>query len=177
MKATGIVRRIDDLGRIVIPKEIRREFRIREGESLEIFVDNDNIVLRKHSPMEQLKEFASKYIDSIYPMIKQNILITDRDSIIAGAGPLKSKYFEKYISEYLENLLLRRDAFVERHIKEIEISPNIKEEGIYSISPIIVNGDAIGLVIIFSSTDDNLTFIDEKVTDIMANFLSKHIEG
>lgn len=177
MKATGVVRRIDDLGRIVIPKEIRRAFRIREGESLEIFVDEDSIILKKHSPMEQLKEFAIKYIDSIYPMIKQNILITDRDNFIASAGPIKNKYFGEDISEYLESLLLRRDTFIERHIKEIELSPNIKEEGIYSISPIIVNGDAIGLVIIISSNENETLFIEEKTTDIIAKFLSKHIEG
>ncbi len=177
MKATGIVRRIDDLGRIVIPKEIRRTFRIREGESLEIFIDdNNNIILKKHSPMEPLKEFALKYVESIYPLIKQNIIITDRDKILAVAGPDKEKYTGKYISQYLEDFLLRRDNFVEKYKKEVEFTPGVKEEAIYSISPIVVNGDAIGLVIIFTNNDDT-TFIENKTTNIAAQFLSKNVES
>ncbi|MGI6324863.1 MAG: stage V sporulation T C-terminal domain-containing protein [Bacilli bacterium] len=176
MKATGIVRRIDNLGRIVIPKEIRRTFRIREGESLEIFVDGDNIVLRKHSPMETLKDFAGKYVESIYPMVKQNIMITDRDTIIAIAGANKDKYLNKYISQYLEDALLRRDTFMERHKKEVEFSPGLIENVAFSLSPIIVNGDAVGLVIIFTENND-LSFIDNKTTEIAAQFLSKNIEN
>ncbi len=177
MKATGIVRRIDDLGRIVIPKEIRRNFRIREGETLEIFTDeSDNIILKKYSPMKTLKEFANEYIESIYSMIKQNIMITDRDTIIAVAGPLKEKYINKNISEYLEHAILRRDSFNEKYKKEIKFIPNVKEEAAFSISPIIVNGDVIGLVVIFTD-NSNLTFIENKTADIAAQFLRKNIEN
>jgi len=177
MKATGIVRRIDDLGRIVIPKEMRRTFRIREGESLEIFTDeNNNIILKKYSPMKSLKEFAGKYVESIYPMVKKNIMITDRDNIIAVAGPFKEKYIEKYISSYLENTILRRDTFNEKYKKEIEFTPGIKEEVAFSISPIIVNGDSIGLVIIFTA-DNDISFIENKTTEIAAQYLSKNVES
>jgi AbrB family transcriptional regulator (stage V sporulation protein T) len=93
VKATGIVRRIDDLGRIVIPKEIRRILRIRNGESLEIYIDEPElIVLKKFSPMSELEDFAKEYVDSIYTTVKHNIVITDRDKIIAVAGPLRKKY-------------------------------------------------------------------------------------
>ena len=177
MKATGIVRRIDDLGRIVIPKEIRRTFRIREGESLEIFIDdNENIILKKHSPMEPFIEMAGKYVESIYPMVKQNIIITDRDKIIAVAGPLKDKYLNKYISPYLEEAILRRNTFIEKHKKEVEFTPGIIEEVFFAMSPIIINGDSIGMVIIFTNNDD-LSFIENKTVTIAAQFLSKNIEN
>ena len=176
MKETGIVRRIDDLGRIVIPKELRRTLRIREGESLEIFVENNNIVLKKHSAMDNMEEFSRKYVESIYATVKQNILITDRDNIIAAAGPIKKKYVDKPISEYLENSINRRDNFIERHKREVEFSPGLKEETTYSMSPIIINGDSVGLVIIFSD-DKDLSGIEEKTTQIAAQFIGKHIEN
>lgn len=177
MKQTGIVRRIDDLGRLVIPKEIRRTMRIRDGESLEIFIDeSNNIVLKKYSPMNDFEDFAKKYIDSIYNTVKQNIIITDRDNIIAIVGSLKKKYIGKPISEYLESAILRRDNFIERHKKIIELSPGMKEEATYAFSPIVINGDSIGLVLIMS-LDSILTDAEEKTTQIAAQFLGKHIEN
>ena len=89
MKATGVVRRIDDLGRIVIPKEIRRNLRIRDGESLEIFVDGDNIVLKKYSIMKNIDEYASNLVDSLYSLVKKSVVITDCDSVIACSGNVK----------------------------------------------------------------------------------------
>ena len=109
-------------------------------------------------------------------MVKQNIMITDRDTIIAIAGANKNKYLNKYISQYLEDALLRRDTFMERHKKEVEFSPGLIENVAFSLSPIIVNGDAVGLVIIFTENND-LSFIDNKTTEIAAQFLSKNIEN
>lgn len=176
MKATGVVRRIDDLGRIVIPKEIRRTLRIREGDPLEVYVDNDGeVILKKYSHMGDLAEFAEEYVESIYSTVKQNIFITDRDKIIACAGPLKKKYINKSISEFLVRSIERRDNFIERHKKDIELIDGNVENGTFCISAIIANGDSVGLVIILSDTED-LTDIEEKTTQIAAQFLGKQIE-
>jgi AbrB family transcriptional regulator (stage V sporulation protein T) len=176
MKATGIVRRIDDLGRIVIPKEIRRSLRIRNGESLEIFIEKSGvIVLKKFSPMSDLEDFSKEYADSIFSMVKHNVFITDRDKIIAVAGSLKKKYLDKEISNYLENAILRRESFIERHKKTIQLTEDDSEEGSFAISSIITNGDSIGLVIILSE-DRELTDLEEKTAQIAAQFIGKYLE-
>ena len=93
MKATGIVRRIDDLGRVVIPKEIRRTLRIREGDPLEIFVDHDGeVILKKYSPIGELGDFAQEYADSLFEATGHIAIITDRDQIIAIAGASKKRF-------------------------------------------------------------------------------------
>ena len=102
MKTTGIVRRIDELGRIVIPKEIRKSLRIKEGESLEILIDNEDIILKKYSVIKNLNDFAQNITDSIYSFIKNNILITDTNSILAVSGPLKKELLNKSIGTDLE---------------------------------------------------------------------------
>lgn len=113
MKATGIVRRIDDLGRVVIPKEIRRTLRIREGDPLEIFVDRDGeVILKKYSPISELGDFAKEYAEALYDSLGHNVLVCDRDSIIAVAGVSKKEYLNKSVGDLIEkrwkieNLLL-----------------------------------------------------------------------
>ena len=105
MKNTGVVRRIDDLGRIVIPKEIRKTLRIKDGESLEIFLSSDNIVLKKYSPLEGLQNFYKTYTDSIYSEIGNNVIIVDRDKVVAVSGDLRKKYLDKGISSELDKLI------------------------------------------------------------------------
>ena len=96
MKATGIVRRIDDLGRVVIPKEIRRTLRIREGDPLEIFTDREGeIILKKYSPIGELTEFAGEYVESLFETTRHIAVITDRDGVIAVSGSSKKDYTEK----------------------------------------------------------------------------------
>lgn len=175
LKATGVVRRIDDLGRIVIPKEMRRTLRIREGEALEIFVDNDFVALKKYSPMTDLEDFAKILVDSVYGSMGENILVTDRDKYIAVAGSLKKKYTNKNISAYLESLLDKRSISIEKDFEELELSPGESEKGSYTIHPIIMNGDAIGLVIIFS-LDKVITDTEVKISQIISQILGKHIE-
>ena len=97
MKSTGVVRRVDDLGRIVIPKEIRRTLRIRDGESLEIFVDREMIALKKFSKMSDMNEVAQELVEIINATINKTVLITDRDRFIAGSGSLKKKYIDTNI--------------------------------------------------------------------------------
>lgn len=175
MKTTGVVRRIDDLGRIVIPKEIRRTLRIRDGESLEIYVDKEMVALKKYSPMDDLEDISKTFVDAIYQAVQQNILVTDRDTFVAVAGNLKKKYIGKTISPYLEQVIEEREVIVEKDAKALELVSGIEEETSYVIHPILVNGDSIGLVIILS-LDKPVTDIDEKIVQITSQFLEKHIE-
>src|SRR5574344_953646 len=128
MKTIGVVRRIDDLGRIVIPKEIRKSLRIKDGESLEIFLDSDNIVLKKYSPLGNLQDFYKSYVDSIYESIKENIMIVDRDSIVAVAGDLKRKYLDKNISSEIDEMIQKRSNVIEKDFKDISLITNINEK-------------------------------------------------
>lgn len=175
MKTTGVVRRIDDLGRIVIPKEIRRNLRIRDGESLEIFVEDEMIALKKYSSMNDLNDICKDLVNTINQVLLKNVLITDRDSVIAISGNNKNAYFKKNISKYLEEKLNDREIITEKSITEIEFIDGLKEKYSYTITPIITNGDLIGSVIIFSE-NENINDTDVKLASFAANFLGKHIE-
>ena len=175
MKSTGVVRRVDDLGRIVIPKEIRRTLRIRDGEALEIFVDSEMIALKKFSKMTDMTEVAKELVDIINGSINKTVLISDRDRFIAGSGSLKKAYVEKNISKELENIMNERKCVVETSKLSIELLDNIKESLSYVIYPIIMNGDAVGLVLVVSDKSD-LGQLEEKLVNIIAQFLGKHIE-
>ena len=110
MKATGIVRRIDDLGRVVIPKEIRRTLRIREGDPLEIFTDREGeIILKKYSPIGELGTFAKQYAESLAQVSGLMVCITDRDAVIAAAGGAKKDYMGKAVSQELEDIIQERE--------------------------------------------------------------------
>ena len=170
--STGIIRRIDELGRVVIPKEIRKNLRIKNGDNLEILVDGENITLRKYSQIENVTDIASLYVDSFYQVLKYNIIVTDTDKVVAIAGNLKKKYLNMGISDLLTNMIERRDSFVERKRSNIEISPGLIEYGYY-VASIINNGDSIGLVIILSLENPMLEQ-EEKLASILANMLSNY---
>lgn len=171
MKTTGIIRRIDDLGRIVIPKELRRTLRIKNGDSLEIFVDNEDIILKKYSPMESIEEAASKYVDSFNQVIKHSVIVTDKDRVIAASGSLKKKYLGKEITELTERGIERRDSFVERQKKTFSFVLGVEDFGYYSFSSIVYNGDAIGSVIIIS-VESPILESEEKLAVILSKLLS-----
>ena len=173
MKITGVVRRIDELGRIVIPKEIRKNLRIKNGDSLEIFLNDDDIVLKKYSPIETLENVLENYVDTFNQVMKHNIIVTDRDKVIAMAGNLKKKYLGRTISDFTDRSIERRDSFVERQKKSVEFVFDMSEICYYSFSSIVNNGDAIGSVIILS-TEIPITDAEEKMAVILAKILSKH---
>ncbi len=175
MKSTGVVRRVDDLGRIVIPKEIRRTLRIRDGESLEIFVDSEMIALKKFSKMSDMYDVTKELVDIINSNINKTVLITDRDRFIAGSGPLKKNYVDKNISGFLEKIMKDRKNVIETSLHPIELLENVKESLAYVIYPIIMNGDTIGLVLVISEKSD-IGQLEEKLVNITAQFLGKHIE-
>ena len=175
MKTTGIVRRIDDLGRIVIPKEIRKSLRINEGENVEIFIEDESIVLKKYSVLNKIENYADKFTEAIYSFLKYNVIITDTDSIIAFSGPLKKEYINKPISEYLTTCIKRRENLHEKYTKDIILTDGKTLEGTYCLSTIISEGDAVGLVIIVS-TDSQVNDTDMRICQIASKFLSKSLE-
>ena len=172
MKTTGIIRRIDELGRIVIPKEIRKSLRIKNGESLEVFLDGDSIILKKFSQIESLENISVDYVEAFNQIIKHNIIVTDRDKVVAVSGPLKKKYLGKNINEFTERSIERRDSFSEKQKKEFKIIENVEDVGYYTFVSIVNNGDAIGSVIIIS-TDVPITDTEDKLAIVLSNLLSK----
>lgn len=182
MKATGIVRRIDDLGRVVIPKEIRRTLRLREGTPLEIFTDREGeIILKKYSPMVELTTFATQYADAMSQSTGLMVCITDRDQVIAVSGGPKKDYFQKPISKQLENAITERMTVnAVRDDKNFIPTMTDEMEGVTAqvIAPIICEGDAIGAVIILSR-EQRARFGDTeiKLSTTAAGFLGRQMEG
>lgn len=178
MKATGIVRRIDDLGRVVIPKEIRRTLRIREGDPLEIFVAREGeVILKKYSPINELSHFATEYAEAIFDTVYFPIFICDRDEVIALSGDSKKEYMEQAVGSLVEEAINERKSSLVSEEIEVEVIRG-KEELIdgYAICPIIANGDAIGVVLIMSKEGKPLTEAEQKVAETAANFLGKQME-
>ncbi len=175
MKSTGVVRRIDDLGRVVIPKEIRKTLRIKNGESLEIFLSGDNIVLKKYSPLESLSAFYKDYADSIYSEIGNNIIIVDRDKVIAFSGDMEKKYLNKPISKKIDSIIQNRVVVTSEEKTKLSIILDSYINASYVIAPIITNSDVVGAVIIFSTTNKIDHFII-KTGIIASKFLGKYIE-
>jgi len=176
MKATGIVRRIDDLGRVVIPKEIRRTMRIREGEPLEIYVDREGeVILKKYSPINELGEFAKEYADSLYEALGHVVCIADRDEIIAVSGGFKKDLLKKPIGNILEETISNRQT----KVLEVEHGLTTDDRVQFKnsvVSPIIANGDAIGAVIITSSEEAKMGDLEKKLAETAASFLAKQME-
>ncbi|WIF95676.1 stage V sporulation protein T [Caminicella sporogenes] len=182
MKATGIVRRIDDLGRVVIPKEIRRTLRIREGDPLEIFTDREGeVILKKYSPISELNEFATEYVESLNEAINVIAIVTDRDNIIAVAGGSKKDYINKRVSEQLEKFMEQREIKVINEAEKLIPIINEEKDGRkYSsqvIAPITSHGDPIGAVVLLSKdTDKVMGEMEQKLAETAAGFLGKQME-
>lgn len=180
MKATGIVRRIDELGRVVVPKEIRRTLKIREGDSLEIFTDSSGeIILKKYSPIGEMTEFAKMYVEAISNATGHTVIITDRDMVIAAAGNGKNDLLGKVITKQLENVIDERVIYNSELNKTIvKIVENMPiDEGGEIICPIICEGDVIGAVIIISKVKGKMNEIEIKLGSVAAGFLAKQMEN
>lgn len=177
MKATGIVRRIDDLGRVVVPKEIRRTLRIREGDPLEIFVDREGeVILKKYSPIRELSDFAKEYAEALYDSLGHLILICDRDSYIAATGSSKKEYYQKKVSAYMENVMEGRTSVLQNGDNTAVFIEGTEEvNASFAIGPIIAGGDPIGAVVILSK-DTKLGEIEKNAAKIAANFFARQME-
>lgn len=181
MKATGIVRRIDDLGRVVVPKEIRRTLRIREGDPLEIFTDREGeVILKKYSPIGELSAFSGEYAESLAQSTGYTVCITDTDQVIAAAGSGKKDLQDQTISEALEQVLSARETVLaengEKRYRQIVERP-VKEYAFQAISPIICGGDAIGTVVLLTK-DGGRRFgeLERILVQTAADFLGKQME-
>ena len=181
MKATGIVRRIDDLGRVVIPKEIRRTMRIREGDPLEIFTDREGeIILKKYSPIGELSAFARQYADSLSQTAGCLVCICDMDQIVAAAGSGKKDFQEKYIARPLEKALEeRKDILASEGEKRFIRVTGEEDDGCTQqvICPILCEGDVIGGVMILGKDEKRkLGETELKLASCAAGFLGRQME-
>ena len=180
MKATGIVRRIDDLGRVVIPKEIRRTLRIREGDPLEIFTDREGeIILKKYSPIGEMNTFARQYAESLAQVSGRTALIADRDQFIAVAGGMKN-LLGKNISTQLENVIEKRQLIMAGKEERAFVAMAEGEEAEYeqeAICPIICEGDVIGSVILLSTdSKKKMGEVEQKLVQSAGGFLGRQME-
>lgn len=184
MKATGVVRRIDDLGRIVIPKEIRRTLRIKEGDPLEIFTDKEGeVILKKYSPIGELSEFATGYAETLSKTTGHIACITDKDSVIAVSGGSKKEFLEQSLSSELEKIMENKEIYTSKENNELSVpitqNDNNKERRYNSqvIYPIISDGDVIGSVILLAKEQNTkMGDMELKVVQSAAGFLSSQME-
>lgn len=181
MKATGIVRRIDDLGRIVIPKEIRRTMRIREGDPMEIFTSREGeILLKKYSPVGELGEFAATLAESMAQALGALVCITDRDYIIATAGTGKKEFDGKLLDEQLQTAIDQRVYHVCGKDKKGFLKIIQEESAEYeqqAVATILSHGDSIGAVVVLCR--ENGTNLEETLLQVVktaAGFLGRHME-
>ena len=179
MKATGIVRRIDDLGRVVIPKEIRRTLRIREGDPLEIYTATDGeVIFKKYSPVGELSEFAAQYADVLSRISTMPTLVCDRDHVIAAAGVSKREYLERRVTTILENCMESRRAYNAHPSSADEMQPvEGLEHPAAIVCPIIAAGDVTGAVVMLKSERVQYpTETEQKLAQSAAAFLGKQME-
>lgn len=180
MKATGIVRRIDDLGRVVVPKEIRRTLRIREGEPLEIFTNREGgIILKKYSPIGELGELAREYVEAVAQVAKCTVCVADRDMIVAAAGPNKKEFIGKEIHSDLISCIEGRKTIVATDADKpfCHITSDEAEVFSESVATILAEGDAIGAVILLTrDMEREFGEFEEKMAVCGANFLGRQME-
>lgn len=179
MKATGIVRRIDDLGRVVIPKEIRRTLRIREGDPLEIFTSNDGeVIFKKYSPIGELGDFALNYAETLSKTTGKGTCITDRDNVIAVSGLPKKELIEKKVSSDIDNIMSEKMPFKSQGFDSgLSIAEGVDKYNAGVVVPIVSEGDTIGSVIFVLKDGEEPNEIESKLAESAAGFLGRHMEG
>lgn len=163
MKATGIVRRIDDLGRVVVPKEIRRVLRIREGDPLEIYTSNTGeIILKKYSPISELGQFAGEYADTAAQILGGTVIVSDTDQVIAAAGPSRKEYADRMVDTELDKIIQSKN----RYLNDSKV-----------VVPIISQGDPIGSITILPKGTKPLGDSELMAAEIGATFLARQMES
>ena len=177
MKATGIVRRIDDLGRVVIPKEIRRTMRIREGDPLEIYTDaGGEVIFKKYSPIGELSTFATQYAESLVKGTQLAVIICDRDHCIAAAGISKKEVLERRVSPALEDIMQSRRFFSSREGEALSALDGV-DRTVCAAAPIVAAGDVCGVCALLSNEiSQSASETDIKLLQVAAGFLGKQME-
>ena len=180
MKATGIVRRIDDLGRVVIPKEIRRTMRIREGDPLEIYTEKDGeVIFKKYSPMGELSSFAEQICESMHKTAEFSAAVCDRDSVIAAAGAGRKEIIDRHISAELEQIMEDRRAFrAEPGGRRVPVTDGDNAPGAAVAVPILSEGDVLGCVVFLERPDGvRAGDTEQKLATTVSGFLGKQMES
>ena len=180
MKATGIVRRMDDLGRVVIPKEIRKTMRIRKGDSLEIYTDSsEKIIFKKYSSMAEISSFAENYANVVSKAINLPVIISDCDEVVAVGGASKKEFLGKKISEEIKKLINKRKHFLkgEGKSEEIHAFESVESE-VACVLGIISGGDVMGSLMVLEGKEKNACS-DEKflLVKTVAELMGKHLEN
>ena len=176
MKKESVVRKIDEFGRLTLPKDMRKKLKIKEEEFIELVLDDEGILLKKHMPMDMKKYFYNNYADIIYAETGKNVAITDRNKIIAtsGSNSFKKKYMDKAVSVYLDEIIQGKELITLKADDDIYITENSKEKSHCVIAPIYSDEGPLGTVIICSdSSDQELDDLIVKTCQIAAKFLGK----
>ncbi len=183
MKATGIVRRIDDLGRVVIPKEIRRTMRIREGDPLEIYTDREGeVIFKKYSPVGEMNSFASQYAETLHKTCELSVVICDRDSIIACAGVPRRDFLEKSVGPDVEAIMESRNLYQRDSARKerLTVTDHAGEWFISCAMPMVTEGDVVGCVLSLISDNNPRPLpsdIESRLIRTAGVFLGKQLEG
>ena len=178
MKATGIVRRIDDLGRVVIPKEIRRTMRIREGDPLEIYTDREGgVIFKKYSQLGDVTDFAVQLCDTLSRVAGSPLVITDRDNCIAAGGVPRREVVDKRVSARVEQIMEGRQSF-RASGQPVYLCDGSEKYRVLVAVPILSEGDVLGCVLFISEGEGpQLGEIEVKLAQTAAGFLGKHMES
>lgn len=175
MKSTGVVRKIDSLGRIVVPKEIRKNLGIKEGDNLEIFLEEDKIVLSKSSSLNSIEKYASIIVDIVCSITNKNIIITDLNSVLAVNKKISNKYLNKELSSNYLYILERRKNHNSVEKSMIDVIPTKIIEVYYCLLPIVVHGELLGSLFLFSETEA-VSESDKTILKFVLEFLEKNLE-
>jgi AbrB family transcriptional regulator, stage V sporulation protein T len=177
LKATGIVRRIDDLGRVVIPKEIRRTLRIREGDALEIYTDSQGgVIFKKYSPVGELSTFAFQYAEVLSRTAGLPMLICDRDHVVAAAGVSRKEYLERRVAPELEECMQSRRTFISTGSEKLQPVEGIDRMASV-VCPILASSDVTGAVVLLENDAQEVPNETQiKLIQVAAAFLGKQME-
>lgn len=179
MKTTGIIRRIDELGRIVIPKEIRKNLNLKNNDNLEILLEEESIVLKKYQPMGKLITFAKSYSKSLSDLTGFSVCISDTEKIIAISGSKKENYMGEAISKYVNEVMDERIIWstMDSSTKHILLSGKDEEYVSQIIAPIICDAEVIGAVIMFSKDKNSkITDLEFKLVQLTSKYLGAQLE-
>ncbi len=175
MKSTGVVRKIDHLGRIVIPKEIRKSMKIKDGESLEIYTEEDTILLKKSSSLKGIEDFANNFVEILSPLLQKNLIITDMDQVIACNKEISKNYLNQELSLDYLNILNKREVYVASNPSSMGILTNSSVSCYYMLVPIVIQGDLVGSLFLFSE-EEAIQEKDKLFLKFILKFLEKNLE-
>lgn len=175
MKSIGVVRRIDELGRIVVPKEMRRTLRIREGDSLEISSNDNSIILRKYSLVESVDNFITQYVDAVHASSKKEIIVTDTEKVIAVSSGFRKNFVGKKIDIRLDDKIQKKATQIFERGASVEICEGLTILSAVVIRPITVYGDLIGAVVVLG--DNVINDTEKMLAELTALFVGKYLEN